>query len=197
MNNVPVDHGRRKFLTITTSVVGAVGVGALAIPFVSAWNPSEKAKAAGAPVSVDFSKMQPGQLIRIEWRGKPVWIVSRAQNTLDILKSISDKLRDPTSPDKLLGVVCFGGSIVILFFLPWLDRCKVKSIRYQSWIHKLNITQFIICFIILGVLGAVSVTPLLTLIARIASVGYFGFFIALWIYSKNEKTKPLPERLTR
>jgi len=97
MNNVPVDHGRRKFLTITTSVVGAVGVGALAIPFVSAWNPSEKAKAAGAPVSVDFSKMQPGQLIRIEWRGKPVWIVSRAQNTLDILKSISDKLRDPTS----------------------------------------------------------------------------------------------------
>jgi ubiquinol-cytochrome c reductase cytochrome b subunit len=99
-------------------------------------------------------------------------------------------------PDKLLGVVCFGGSIVILFFLPWLDRCKVKSIRYRSWIHKLNITQFVICFIVLGILGAVSVTPMLTLIARIASIGYFGFFIALWIYSKNEKTKPLPERLT-
>ncbi|MCK5818802.1 MAG: cytochrome bc complex cytochrome b subunit [Psychromonas sp.] len=99
-------------------------------------------------------------------------------------------------PNKLFGVVCFGGSIAILFLLPWLDRCKVKSIRYRSWIHQLNITQFVICFIVLGILGALPATPLMTIIAQIASIGYFGFFIALWIYSKNEKTKPLPKRLT-
>ncbi|MCK5818803.1 MAG: ubiquinol-cytochrome c reductase iron-sulfur subunit [Psychromonas sp.] len=97
MNNVPVNSGRRKFLTITTSVVGAIGVVAVAVPFISSWSPSDKAKAAGAPVSVDFSKIQPGQIIRVEWRGKPVWIVSRTQNTLDNLKSIAEKLRDPSS----------------------------------------------------------------------------------------------------
>ena len=53
-------------------------------------------------------------------------------------------------PDKLIGVVFFGGSIVILFFLPWLDRCKVKSVRYRSMIHKLNIAQFIVCFIVIA-----------------------------------------------
>jgi ubiquinol-cytochrome c reductase cytochrome b subunit len=99
-------------------------------------------------------------------------------------------------PDKLIGVVFFGGSIIILFFLPWLDRCKVKSVRYRSLIHKLNIAQFIVCFIVLGVLGALPATPLLTIFAQIGTVGYFGFFIALWLYSKNEKTKPLPTRLT-
>ncbi|ABM04578.1 fused ubiquinol-cytochrome c reductase and cytochrome b/b6 [Psychromonas ingrahamii 37] len=99
-------------------------------------------------------------------------------------------------PDKLIGVMFFGGSIVILFFLPWLDRCKVRSIRYRSWIHKANIAQFIVCFIVLGVLGALPATPLLTMFAQVGTVGYFGFFIALWLYSKNEKTKPLPTRLT-
>ena len=62
--------------------------------------------------------------------------------------------------------------------------------------HKINITQFTICFITLGYLGAVAATPLYTIIAQVASVGYFGFFIALFLYSKNEKTKPLPTRLT-
>ncbi|WP_220720258.1 cytochrome b [Agarivorans litoreus] len=100
-------------------------------------------------------------------------------------------------PDKLLGVVMMGASIAVLFVLPWLDRCKVKSIRYRSTIHKLNIAQFVICFVILGVLGALPSTDLLTWIARIATVGYFGYFLLLWIYSKNEKTKPVPERVTK
>jgi ubiquinol-cytochrome c reductase cytochrome b subunit len=100
-------------------------------------------------------------------------------------------------PDKLLGVVMMGASIAVLFILPWLDRCKVKSIRYRSAIHKLNIAQFVICFVILGVLGALPSTDLLTWIARIATVGYFGYFLLLWIYSKNEKTKPVPERVTK
>ncbi|WP_349920790.1 cytochrome b [Aeromonas veronii] len=99
-------------------------------------------------------------------------------------------------PDKLLGVIMMGLSIVVLFLLPWLDRCKVRSVRYRSTLHKLNIAQFVVCFIILGVLGVLPSTPTLTLVAQICSLGYFGFFVLLFFYSKNESTKPLPERVT-
>lgn len=99
-------------------------------------------------------------------------------------------------PDKLGGVVMMGLSIAVLFVLPWLDRCKVKSVRYRSTLHKLNIAQFAISFIVLGYLGVVPATPILTIVAQIFTVTYFGFFLALWIYSKNEKTKPVPARLT-
>ncbi|MGL5813111.1 MAG: cytochrome b [Aeromonas sp.] len=99
-------------------------------------------------------------------------------------------------PDKLLGVIMMGLSIVVLFLLPWLDRCKVRSVRYRSTLHKLNIVQFVVCFVILGVLGVLPSTPTLTLVAQICSLGYFGFFVLLFFYSKNESTKPLPERVT-
>ncbi|ATL94004.1 MULTISPECIES: cytochrome b [Aeromonas] len=99
-------------------------------------------------------------------------------------------------PDKLLGVVMMGLSIVVLFLLPWLDRCKVRSVRYRSKLHKLNIAQFVVCFVILGILGVLPSTPMLTLIAQICTLGYFGFFVLLFFYSKNESTKPLPERVT-
>ena len=99
MSNVPVNSGRRKFLTLTTGVVGAVGAAAVAVPFVKSWSPSEKAKAAGAPVSVDISKIQPGQLIRVEWRGKPVWVVSRTQKVIEELATLDSKLRDPESKE--------------------------------------------------------------------------------------------------
>ncbi len=99
-------------------------------------------------------------------------------------------------PDKLLGVIMMGLSIVVLFLLPWLDRCKVRSVRYRSTLHKLNIAQFVVCFIILGVLGVLPSTPTLTLVAQICTLGYFGFFVLLFFYSKNERTKPLPERVT-
>ncbi len=99
-------------------------------------------------------------------------------------------------PDKLLGVVMMGLSIVVLFLLPWLDRCKVRSVRYRSKLHKLNIAQFVVCFVILGILGVLPSTPTLTLIAQICTLGYFGFFVLLIFYSKNESTKPLPERVT-
>ncbi|PMG74739.1 cytochrome B [Shewanella sp. 10N.286.51.B7] len=99
-------------------------------------------------------------------------------------------------PDKLLGVVGMGLAIAVLFVLPWLDRCKVKSIRYRGLIHKINIAQFTVSFLILGYLGAVPATPTLTIAARIFTLTYFGFFVALWVYSKNEKTKPVPTRVT-
>jgi len=99
MSNAPVNSGRRKFLTLTTAVVGGVGAAAVAVPFVKSWSPSEKAKAAGAPVAIDISKIKPGQLIRVEWRGKPVWIVSRTQKILDELATLDEQLRDPNSQE--------------------------------------------------------------------------------------------------
>ncbi len=100
-------------------------------------------------------------------------------------------------PDKLLGMVGMFAAIGMLFALPWFDRGTVKSFRFRSKLHFLNIAQFSICFIVLGVLGTLPASDLANLIGRIASLGYFGFFIALWFYSKEEKTKPVPERVTK
>ncbi|MBE1299838.1 MAG: ubiquinol-cytochrome c reductase iron-sulfur subunit [Alteromonadaceae bacterium] len=97
MSSVPVDNSRRRFLTVSTCVVGGVGAIGAAVPFVASWNPSAKAKAAGADVEVDISKLEPGQMMRVEWRSKPVWIVRRTQELLDSLASVEDQLSDPES----------------------------------------------------------------------------------------------------
>lgn len=89
-----VDLNRRKFLLTATSVTGAVGVTALGIPFVSSMLPSEKAKAAGASVEFNVSKVNKGQLVTTEWRGQPVWILNRSEDMLDTLKDQKD-LADP------------------------------------------------------------------------------------------------------
>ncbi|QXO16930.1 MULTISPECIES: ubiquinol-cytochrome c reductase iron-sulfur subunit [Vibrio] len=99
MSNVPLNNGRRRFLTATTAVVGGLGAAAVAVPFIKSWNPSAKAKAAGAPVEVDISKLEAGQMVRVEWRGKPVWVVRRSQSIVDGLKQHDDQLRDPNSEE--------------------------------------------------------------------------------------------------
>lgn len=92
-----VDAGRRRFLTGSVVVVGGVAAAAAAVPFATAWLPSERARAFGAPVEVDISKIEPGQMITQKWRGKPVWIVSRTPDILQALPGIDDRLRDPES----------------------------------------------------------------------------------------------------
>ncbi len=95
------------------------------------------------------------------------------------------------------GVVAMGAAIVVLFFLPWLDRSPVKSIRYKGGIVKGAIAIFVVVFILLGWLGTQPATPFLTLLARICTVLYFAFFLLMPIYSKLDKTKPVPERVTK
>ncbi len=97
MSNDGVNEGRRRFLTGATCVVGAAGVVGAAVPFVGSWNPSAKAKAAGAPVKANISKIEPGQMIIVEWRGKPVYIVRRTPEILANLEKLNDKVRDPES----------------------------------------------------------------------------------------------------
>lgn len=99
--NEPVNHpenmGRRRFLTATTAVVGAVGAGFAAVPFIKSWNPSERAKLAGAPVIADLTGLQEGQRLMLEWRGQPIWIVKRSKAILDLLPTLDSRLRDPMS----------------------------------------------------------------------------------------------------
>ncbi len=99
-------------------------------------------------------------------------------------------------PDKLLGVGAMGAAIILLFFMPWIDRCKVKSIRYRSIIYKINLGVFIVSFVVLGWLAMQHVTTTITLLSQLFSILYFGFFIVLYITSKNEQTKPVPDRVT-
>lgn len=99
-------------------------------------------------------------------------------------------------PNKFLGLVTMAAGIAIMFVLPWLDRSKVRSIRYKGTYSKIAIVVFVICFIGLGYLGSQGVSPLRTLLARIFTIGYFGFFLLMPFYSAAEKTKPLPERVT-
>lgn len=97
MSDDVVNTTRRRFLTAATSVVGAAGAVGIAVPFVGSWQPSAKAKAAGAPVKFDISKLEPGEMKVVEWRGKPVYVVRRTDQQVDELASLADSLKDPDS----------------------------------------------------------------------------------------------------
>jgi ubiquinol-cytochrome c reductase cytochrome b subunit len=99
-------------------------------------------------------------------------------------------------PSKLGGVLAMGAAIVLLFFLPWLDRCQVKSIRYRSRVFKAALALFVVSFFALGVLGTMPVSATTAFLARLFSSVYFGFLLFLPIISACETTKPVPERLT-
>ena len=115
---------------------------------------------------------------------KPVWYFTPYYA---ILKAV---------PDKLMGVILMGLSVVILFFLPWLDRSPVKSIRYKGLWYKIMVGVFAVAFVRLGMLGMAEGTPAQTIEMRVWTFVYFAFFILLYFLSPGGKTKPLPERLT-
>ncbi|NCF61219.1 MAG: cytochrome b [Gammaproteobacteria bacterium] len=115
---------------------------------------------------------------------KPVWYFTPYYA---ILKAV---------PDKLMGVILMGLSVVVLFFLPWLDRSPVKSIRYKGLWYKIMVGVFAVAFVRLGMLGMSEGTPAQTIEMRVWTFVYFAFFILLYFLSPGGKTKPLPERLT-
>jgi len=96
-----VDHSRRRLLTAATAGTGAIGVAFAAIPFLASWKPSARAKALGAPVAVDASKLEAGQMLKVVWRGQAVFVVRRVKNVVDQLGGHDDLLADPKSDDSL------------------------------------------------------------------------------------------------
>ena len=92
---------RRHFLAVATSVTGGVGIALTAVPFLASWKPSARAQAAGAPIEVDISKLEEGALLRVEWRGKPVWVLRRTPIMLERLEKSKEKLRDPDSDESI------------------------------------------------------------------------------------------------
>ncbi|CAN7286330.1 cytochrome bc complex cytochrome b subunit [Aquipseudomonas alcaligenes] len=99
-------------------------------------------------------------------------------------------------PDKLMGVIAMGAAIAVLFVLPWLDRSPVKSMRYKGWLSKVWLLIFCVSFVILGVLGVLAPTPGRTLLSQVCTILYFAYFILMPFYTRMEKTKPVPERVT-
>lgn len=92
-----VNKRRRRFLVATTSAVGAVGAGFVAVPFIKSWNPSAKAQAVGAPVQVSLSGLKPGQILKVQWRGQTIGVLRRSPETLSLLPEVDQNLRDPES----------------------------------------------------------------------------------------------------
>jgi ubiquinol-cytochrome c reductase cytochrome b subunit len=115
---------------------------------------------------------------------KPVWYFTPF---FAILKAV---------PDKLGGVIIMGAAVMVLFFLPWLDRSPVKSIRYKGWLSKLALGLFVISFIRLGMLGMGQGTPAQLLESQVWTIVYFAYFISLLIIPRFESTKPVPDRVT-
>jgi len=101
MSSDGTDNNRRRFLTAATVVVGAVGTAVAAVPFVKSWNPSARARSAGAPVEADISKLEPGQQVTFKWQGKPVWVVRRDAKALATLSKVGDNLRDAGSDNSI------------------------------------------------------------------------------------------------
>lgn len=96
-NSEGVSNARRRFLTVSTSVVGAVGVVGAAVPFIGSWNPSARARAAGAPVKVNIGKLEPDAKLLVEWQGFPVFIVRRSEQAIENVKKMDDRVVDPKS----------------------------------------------------------------------------------------------------
>ena len=97
---------------------------------------------------------------------------------------------------KFWGVVMMGLSIAMLFVMPWLDRSPVRSMRYKGWMSKVMLGLFIVAFVTLGVLGVLPSNSTRTVIAQIATGVYFAYFLLMPLYTRLEKTKPVPERVT-
>ena len=120
MSDTPVDSSKRTWL-IASTCAGAVGAGFAAVPFVSTFQPSEKAKAAGAAVEVDISSLKPGEKLTVEWRGKPVWIMKRTPEQLESLKKTESQLADPNSDRKA-------------YPTPEYAKNQYRSIKPELWV---------------------------------------------------------------
>ncbi|MES9823999.1 MAG: cytochrome b N-terminal domain-containing protein [Candidatus Thiodiazotropha endolucinida] len=137
---------------------------------------------------IEHPNFEPANPLKTPEHIAPVWYFTPFYAILRAVPSIAGSA--------FPGVVAMFASILVMFFLPWLDRSPVKSIRYKGSLYKIMLWLFVIDFIILGYLGTQPTTDLYKLMAQIGTIYYFAFFFLMPIYSKMDKTKPVPERVT-
>ncbi len=137
---------------------------------------------------IEHANFEPANPLKTPEHIAPVWYFTPYYSILRAVPSIAGSA--------FPGVIAMGASIVILFFLPWLDRNPVKSIRYRAGWYKILIAIFVVTFVVLGILGTLSPTDGRTLLAQICTFYYFAFFLLMPFYTKLEKNKPVPERVT-
>lgn len=137
---------------------------------------------------LEHANFEPANPLKTPEHIAPVWYFTPYYSVLRAVPSIAGSA--------FPGVIAMGAAIVVLFFLPWLDRNPVKSIRYRPNWYKVLVALFVVAFIILGILGTLSTTYGRTLLAQICTVYYFAFFLLMPFYTKLEKNKPVPERVT-
>ncbi len=137
---------------------------------------------------LEHANFEPANPLKTPEHIAPVWYFTPYYSILRAVPSIAGSA--------FPGVIAMGAAIVVLFFLPWLDRNPVKSIRYRPNWYKVLVGLFVVTFIILGILGTLSVSDGRTLLAQICTVYYFAFFLLMPFYTKLEKNKPVPERVT-
>ncbi|MCU7905189.1 MAG: cytochrome b N-terminal domain-containing protein [Candidatus Thiodiazotropha sp. (ex Epidulcina cf. delphinae)] len=137
---------------------------------------------------IEHPNFEPANPLKTPPHIAPVWYFTPFYAILRAVPSIAGSA--------FPGVVAMFASILVMFFLPWLDRSPVKSIRYKGLLYKVLLFLFVIDFIVLGYLGTQATTDLYKLMAQIGTIYYFAFFLLMPIYSKMDKTKPVPERVT-
>jgi len=137
---------------------------------------------------LEHANFEPANPLKTPEHIAPVWYFTPYYSVLRAVPSIAGSA--------FPGVIAMGAAIVVLFFLPWLDRNPVKSIRYRPNWYKVLVALFVVSFIILGILGTLSPTDGRTLLAQICTIYYFAFFLLMPFYTKLEKNKPVPERVT-
>ncbi|MDY0071451.1 MAG: cytochrome bc complex cytochrome b subunit [Thauera sp.] len=145
----------------------------------------------GGGYFLEFNNFIPADPLKTPPHIAPVWYFTPFYS---VLRAVTYPLFGLDA--KFWGVVAMGAAVVVIAFLPWLDRSPVKSIRYKGPIFKFALVVFVICFVILGYLGVLPPTPGRTLVSQICSVLYFAFFLLMPWYSKLDKCKPEPERVT-
>jgi len=138
---------------------------------------------------IEHPNFEPANPLKTPDHIAPVWYFTPFYAILRAVPSIAGSA--------FPGVIAMFGSILIMFFLPWLDRSPVKSIRYKGGLYKVILGLFVLDFIMLGYLGVQPTTDLYKLMAQIGTTYYFAFFLLMPIYSKMDKTKPVPERVTK
>ena len=137
----------------------------------------------GGGYFIEAPNFDPANAMKTPPHIAPVWYLTPFYS---ILRAI---------PDKLMGVMAMAAAIAVLFVLPWLDKSKVKSIRYRGWMYKTALAIFVISFLGLGYLGTLEPTVVRTFFSRIFGLLYFAFFALMPFYTKMDKTKPVPERV--